>query len=142
MSVFAHKADKSKFNLGNESDLSGIGDGTTFNAIKTLNQTKQTNLSTPIKTFHATGTTKINLSGYEGHFASILAIVNNDLYYPIQGTFIIAETPILAIASADDNGTLLSAYLTYENPTKLYLVKARIGATDYTSTTVIRINIY
>ena len=37
MAVFAHKNDKSKFNLGNESDLSGIGDGTTFNAIKTIN---------------------------------------------------------------------------------------------------------
>lgn len=40
MSVFAHKADKSKFNLGNESDLSGIGDGTAFNAIEYLNQYK------------------------------------------------------------------------------------------------------
>lgn len=38
MSVFAHKTDKSKFTLGNESDLSGIGDGTAFGAIKTLNE--------------------------------------------------------------------------------------------------------
>lgn len=32
--VFAHKSDKSKFNLGDESDLEGIGDGTAFGAIK------------------------------------------------------------------------------------------------------------
>ena len=38
MSVFAHKTDKSKFNLGNESDLTGIGDGTPFNAIKKVNE--------------------------------------------------------------------------------------------------------
>lgn len=36
MSVFAHKNDKSKFNLGNESDLTGIGDGTAFGAIKAI----------------------------------------------------------------------------------------------------------
>ena len=38
MSVFAHKNDKSKFNLGNESDLTGIGDGTPFNAIKAVSE--------------------------------------------------------------------------------------------------------
>lgn len=37
MSVYAHKDDKGKFNLGNESDLTGIGDGTPFGAIKELN---------------------------------------------------------------------------------------------------------
>lgn len=37
MSVFAHKNDKSKFDLGNEADLTGIGDGTPFGAIKEIN---------------------------------------------------------------------------------------------------------
>ena len=37
MNAFAHKDDKSKINLGNESDLTGIGDGTAFGAIKEIN---------------------------------------------------------------------------------------------------------
>lgn len=36
MSVFAHKTDKGKFILGNETDLNGIADGTAFNSIKAL----------------------------------------------------------------------------------------------------------
>lgn len=36
MAVFAHKNDKSKFDLGNEADLTGIGDGTPFGAIKEI----------------------------------------------------------------------------------------------------------
>ena len=36
MNAFAHKDDKSKINLGNESDLTGIGDGTAFGAIKAI----------------------------------------------------------------------------------------------------------
>lgn len=37
MNAFAHKDDKGKINLGNESDLTGIGDGTAFGAIKAIN---------------------------------------------------------------------------------------------------------
>ncbi len=37
MSVFAHKSDKGKFDLGNEADLTGIGDETAFGAIKEIN---------------------------------------------------------------------------------------------------------
>ena len=36
MNAFAHKDDKSKINLGDESDLTGIGDGTAFGAIKEI----------------------------------------------------------------------------------------------------------
>lgn len=51
MSVFAHKADKSKFNLGNESDLTGIGDGTPFNGIKFLNDKRSWSKITVSLTF-------------------------------------------------------------------------------------------
>jgi len=37
MSVYAHTDDKSKHKLGEASDLNGIGDGTAFNAIRTIN---------------------------------------------------------------------------------------------------------
>ena len=36
MSIFSFKSDKGKYNLGNETDLNGIADGTAFNSIKAL----------------------------------------------------------------------------------------------------------
>ena len=52
MNAFAHKDDKSNINLGNESDLTGIGDGTAFGAIKAINNDltdlKNKGLKTPL----------------------------------------------------------------------------------------------
>lgn len=73
MSVFAHKADKSKFNLGNESDLTGIGDGTPFNAIKTLKD-----MLTWKSLGTVTGSTKLTLpSSFNELWVSVAPIANS-----------------------------------------------------------------
>ena len=76
MSVFAHKADKGKFNLGNEADLEGIGDGTPFGAIKEIN-TQLAQLDMTLKDISYTGvsgwTPQSIVAKHRGNIATLRA---------------------------------------------------------------------
>lgn len=127
MSAFAHKDDKGKINLGNESDLTGIGDGTAFGAIKAINVSLSDIINPTSVSITSDGSTS-----YKNIFNSLFALIDTSKVKRTSQLVIetSSDTTYFDVAYYSSSGIRVSCTTTNTSDGKIYVSGITLEASN------------